>query len=755
MNTLPTPKPKLRIDATFVGPIMGLTAVLSGEKQNLVFATNGTGKSFLSRAFRVLDQNPKDLIPDDIVSEEGDVGTFAISEDNAELGRLELNTKGESMVSVDGNTIFHVFSSDYVEVELKRSNYELDGEITHEIILGKPNVELSEKQESLKEKQDQYLADATALMVFFKDGKETLKTNFGITASLSDYKALTKENLLSPIKAEPVELSVEAIKVQYEKLKSLPNGAEIDDQPSISDCLFDPTQAQAVLQKVVSPSVIEEQVKNKIAKTPDFFWVGLRAFEQDSAHCHFCTQELSGVAVSAIHLYQQYFADEEAKTQVEIASVSSVLLGLKRQIEKKKLALQQVDAKFNELKVFFPNHIKETLDTTQDQLDALLDEYENICDLLEEKSSNITKVQSVEWVPRLLVVQSAATGVIEANNKKIKSLRAKLAKVDDQRREFQRAACKAFDQEFRTQHKTALEAMDTLKAEGSALATEVEQLKQVSGDKVQARERVAQTFEELLGYMFGNKYTFDRERFVVQRNQTDMTRGGDRTLSDGEKSILGFCYYLAQTHLKVTRAEDYGKVFFVIDDPVSSVSFDYIYGISQVIKSLRIKDAELLFDSSSNPKPRILILTHNDYFYNLAGSNGIIKKDALFQLVDKKGRHELNNQRDFVSPHVSHMKEVIAVADAATPPDFQTANSIRCVLEGMWRFYKPDLKDLGAFVTFLSKDLGIEIKSMLILHNLSHGAKTYSDANFETDLLLASKEIVEVVKLIAPGQLNS
>jgi hypothetical protein len=126
----------------------------------------------------------------------------------------------------------------------------------------------------------------------------------------------------------------------------------------------------------------------------------------------------------------------------------------------------------------------------------------------------------------------------------------------------------------------------------------------------------------------------------------------------------------------------------------------------------------------------------------------------LFQLVDKKGSHELNNQKEFVSPHVSHMKEVIEVASGSSSPDFQTANSIRCVLEGMWRFYKPDLADLNGFVTFISKDLGIEIKSMLLLHNLSHGAKMYSDTALETDLVLAAKEIVEVVRKVAPGQLT-
>ena len=43
---------KLKIDASFVGPVLKLNDELSSEKQNVVFATNGTGKTFLSRALR-------------------------------------------------------------------------------------------------------------------------------------------------------------------------------------------------------------------------------------------------------------------------------------------------------------------------------------------------------------------------------------------------------------------------------------------------------------------------------------------------------------------------------------------------------------------------------------------------------------------------------------------------------------------------------------------------------------------------------
>ena len=72
----------------------------------------------------------------------------------------------------------------------------------------------------------------------------------------------------------------------------------------------------------------------------------------------------------------------------------------------------------------------------------------------------------------------------------------------------------------------------------------------------------------------------------------------------------------------------------------------------------------------------------------------------------------------------------------------------------MWRFCKPDLDDLGAFVAFTANTLGIEVKSMLLLNNLSHGAKMYSDATFETDIIVAANEVQAIVEKLAPGQVK-
>lgn len=756
MNTPRQSKPILKLRATFIGPIMSLDSDLSDESQNLIFATNGTGKSFLSRAFTLLDKNrsdPDSIDPSDIVSEESTVGEFRLSEDTNVIADIRLDTNGISALTVSPDHIFHVFSADYVENELKKKSYhQLDGSISHEIILGKPNADLIEKEEALTTARDSYTLQRKELSEQLERAKNGLKKNFAITASLGEFKNLDLAQVRSSKTTKTEDIGV--LKKQYEKIKSLPEGATINKQSTADDCFLDATKPIGALQSIVRPSAIEEKVRQKIIQNPDFFKFGVKKFERDPSKCHFCTQDIQQTAATAIGLYKDYFEDEEAAQQDQIRDLRDGIKALVLKVgelEKQHLTIQ---LSYDELKMYFPELSVETLDALPDLLGSLNDEYTRIDDLLVLKSENLTKVQDVTWAQRLTGIETAIRSAIEANNEKISNLQRKLLQANSQRQEIQRNACYALREDFRTEKATTLANLASLESTGKQLAEEVEALRRSSGDKVKARDKVAGTFEHLLEFIFGEKYTFDAERFVVQRNKSDMTRGGDRTLSDGEKAVLGFCYYLAQTHLKVTETADYTKVFFVIDDPVSSVSFDYIYSIAQIIKSLRLKGAELVFDSSPTKKPRMLLLTHNDYFYNLASTNNLVDNKALFQLTNNIGSHTLNSQKQFVAPHIAHMREVSEVAAKTRKPTHQTPNSIRCVIEGMWRFCKPDLGNLADFITYVSNDLKIEIKSMLLLNNLSHGAKMYSDATFETDVVAAAKEAMSVVEKLAPGQLK-
>ena len=76
---------------------MALKQDLSTDKHNLIYARNGTGKSFIARALRLFDQTvysryEQSSIPDLLVSEESSNGrgSFRLYEGSSCIGSLEL-----------------------------------------------------------------------------------------------------------------------------------------------------------------------------------------------------------------------------------------------------------------------------------------------------------------------------------------------------------------------------------------------------------------------------------------------------------------------------------------------------------------------------------------------------------------------------------------------------------------------------------------------------------------------------------------
>ena len=111
------------------------------------------------------------------------------------------------------------------------------------------------------------------------------------------------------------------------------------------------------------------------------------------------------------------------------------------------------------------------------------------------------------------------------------------------------------------------------------------------------------------------------------------------------------------------------------------------------------------------------------------------------------------SQRAFATPHTLHLKDVCDVSSGARRADHTTANSIRSVIEGIWKFCRPDLSNLEEFLGYLMGEHQIEIKSVMI-NDLSHGGKVADFLHDEEDIKQAAAETVAVVSIFAEGQLK-
>jgi wobble nucleotide-excising tRNase len=751
-----------------LGPIFSVDAELSKNAQNLVFARNGTGKSFLSRAFRYLDlhRQGKDvskaafyLVSDESADAKG---SFSFSRGTVALGSLSLEKPGDKVTTNVPDTIFHVFSEDFVHDELRDRQYVIDGEIENQIAVDSANIELKDTQEELKKAQEAEQAAGTALRSKLDTAKvESLAEKAGVNKNLSEYRLLNLETLLERFSDKPdaPEKTFASILSDLDSLKSIPA------EPVYPETLgavggedIDLKALEKSLKKVTSPSSVSEEIKKKIDAHHGFYETGTQIIQDEHrATCPFCEQGITAPDPKAIiDAYVSYFADEEEKHKKELRAYFSKLNQKDSSLKETETQLARQKSRYDELKHYVPSKKDVEIADGEVALKNARAAISAIKSTLEHKAKTLVSAHSLP-ADDLAVHVATINGIIEDNNTKITELTSAVEKADDERKALQRKACDVFVQEFALNSWLEIEALRNLHKAVQSKQKELSELEKAA-PSTNARDRVAETFELLLKEFFADKYVFDRKNFVLKRGDKEMERGPHRTLSDGEKTAIAFCYFVACIHRKVASNSDYRKLFLVFDDPITSMSYDFVFSIAQTLKNLSISDQGEVsinpakIDGNKNRRPDLLVLTHSSYFFNISRTNSVIKKDATFSLYKDGSTHKLVQLHSYVAPFEQQLEHVYRVANG-DDPDHSTGNAIRQVLEAVGRFCRPDKShDLSNFITFLAGDQGFQIKSVLI-NSLSHGTY-YDETPSPDDLKLACGETIAVVERFAIGQLE-
>ena len=764
-----TPKnPTFALSAKYLGPVFSLNAEISSRAQNLIFARNGTGKSFLSRAFRYLDLQGQGLdvsgAAQALVSDESPdgKGAFTFSRGTNVMGALQLEKSTNTVSTQVSDTIFHVFSDDFVQEELRERAFELDGEIENQISVDSESIRLEDARAALEQSKEEQRRAANKLLVKFGQEKiSELSGKAGINKGLKEYRELDLGDFILHPKEKPdsSERSFAEILLDLDSLKSLPSEPEYPDQLKISSTEdIEVEELVTLLQKVTSPSSVSDEIKQIIELHHEFYQTGTRILQnEDQSKCPFCEQSIvSPDPKSVIDSYIAYFAEEEEKHRSRLRKWDRVLRGKEGDIRELEKQIARQKMRYESLKRFVPSQRGHEIDDCEQRIkkaSGVITRYRRI---IEEKTDHLSKSYSLPDSDLIEGITGINSG-IEDNNSKAIELCAAVKRSDEERKSLQRVACSVFLDEFVTRYWSEIEELCKLRKTMKKRKEELINLEKLS-PSTRAKDRVAETFEVLLREFFENKYVFDKENFVLKRGDRKMDRGPHRTLSDGEKTAIAFCYFVASVHRKVTANSNYEKLFWVFDDPVTSMSYDYVFTIAQTLKHLSISRQG---DVSINPskidgckyaRPRLLVMTHSSYFFNISLTNRVIDDNAAFALYAEANGHRIAGLDRYVAPFQEQLREICEIANGKDP-DHGTGNAIRSVLEAVGRFCRPDKsKSLAGFIGFLAAEEGITLKSVLI-NSLSHGSY-YEETPPPDDLRLACEETIEVVKKYAVGQLE-
>lgn len=716
-------KIKCTIKCDNIAPLASLNKSFEAGALSLgIFAGNGSGKTYLSRMFRLMEG-----IHDINEDEAGGVSTdvyLSFDQSKGEFGFTVVDKNGNTVEDVSlvvekgkkpaipqTHYIYHTFNQDYVEENIRALDFEKDSSIEG-FILGKAQIDLSveeaklkkivEDGDSLKAEIENSIKTATAKIDSVRDIKRISEYN-----SLLRYEVLTAsgESLRSSLPK-----TVDEYLDDYDKLKSIPeNIASISQLEEIKLDYKIITELVADLKTEYSLSSFAEDFKNKVKTRQHFIEEGLRLYGEDKSVCPFCGRSETQEMLNIIDQYSAFLQDSEALTIKKFQQYKHTFEQLRISVITSSKLILQNGRTFDDYKTkYVPSCDKLSIgviDTAS--LSPIIDTL-NL--LIDEKIAHIDKVVSIseDTKKSLQEIIQRYNCTIHDANKLFVLINKKLQGATNEMRETKRSLCKATYDSLLDKNKDKLSQLLALRKEYSDLRKEIEKKKET--EKISKKKKVAETIRQVLDYFFSGKYTLDEETFQLYFNSKALEKGRVKhVLSEGEKNIIAFAYYLGDCHMRLEKQEDYNRLFFIIDDPISSMDFTYVYTMSGVIRDIKkiIPDISLFV--------KMLVLTHNNDFMRILTANNIL--DTVL-LLKNSVLSEFND--NYTVPYINHLIDIYRIARKGGKATHTTANSIRHIIETLDRFCSIDSNE-NSVKEYISTNIPSDKKSYTYINDLSHG----------------------------------
>lgn len=740
-----------------IGPHKNLNQTIDAADDKAVrigvYATNGSGKTTLSRQFRLLNYED-DTLPssDKFVSLDQDNGNFKFKFFKQEIGSSTQNhefeikhIRGQRPVITDySKLLFHTFNSDYVKDNIEKVNYGQEGEIQGYIV-GHEKVDVENEKERLEEYKKNKYKTEEKIKIEIDNAKDKLK-NEGVNANTKEYKEFNLLKFLDPEHEPKEDSSYASLKKDYQKLKGIP-----DDLPKIkhhSSLIINNEfieELKSKLSKKITLSNLSESFKEKVLGKERFIRLGVGELQKTGDNCPFCEQGLATKQFKLIEKYNQFIEDKETKFRLEMEDYLERVSNLKKEIKSEIDKFHQIANQYNRKKDYFPSLKKSSLKQIESQ-DLEKISFNKIQSLIEEKKSDIKKdIKDVDIVVihRFKKQVKEIISKIEQNKKsnsmKIEGINQLIDDNNNELLKLKRRICLASFKELRNEYRSEIEDINSDVIKISDLEVIIrEKEEEINKSK---KEVVGETFSELLSFVFNEKYVFDYKKDLLKFKDFSLQKNAEDVLSDGEKRIIAFCYYIAEAHILIEKEIEYNKLFFIIDDPVSSMDFHYTYSVCRIIEKLheffKIKFKEIKF----------IILTHNLEFMSILLRNNIIRK----KYVLTPGKlNKLN--KELVMPYHGHLSDLYKITMGKGVPDHTTPNSMRHVLETLARFENPSQK----VEEFMENTEGLEQLRALpkLVHDLSHGIFRNQPSVSDDLIIEGCKGIINYIKENYSGQIS-
>lgn len=655
---------------------------------NIIYGRNYSGKTTLSRVFdgMSLNQLHKDYLDADFTLHTEDPAVHTVNQTNMDQCPYAVR----------------VYNSDYVKRNLSWLNNEEDGEIIPFTLLGSDNVEaqkaieeIDEKLGNIEEKKGLLYADHVKSKEYYDkkrkydDAWNALETALknkanGDIKKKNDYVKQGTSYIVNNIKRDidefvtaeqvtvdengeqlekprivfTIDHSVELMDKVKERLKKTVSETEKpaitalpESEPHMSG--YEKQVVELVTKKIALTKTLQELVENELLQD----WVDRgREVNKARKRCAFCGNPIS----------EERWEEINAHFSKESEELKNGLTELKRNLEQAALKLDG----FLESKGLIKENIYAAFLGEYEKVmggwNAYVEQYKKAIDklitLVDERLANIFKPIVCDYEPftqELTPILKALNALVEKNNEY--GLQQDKAKEDARtklRLDYVHQFCVDINY-AEVMEKLTNEEDELKEMEGASLirASEIAELKKQRQQKELDKKdegKAAQKVTELLFNHFGNGslslepetvigpiIVGDAEESEKARTKFVVKRGGEyaKNLSEGEKSLISFCYFIAHMADEL-NGPDADKLVIYIDDPISSLDSSHIFFMYSLIETTFIKPTNF---------GQLFISTHNLEFlkfmkrFKLRGPKGT--KTICHYVVVKLGKGTTNDYR--------------------------------------------------------------------------------------------------------------
>ena len=565
------------------------TSLETDKKVNLLYGLNGTGKSTLSNFLynrsddkfadcsveglketdTILVYNQQ-FIKDNFYETEDIPGIFTLSKENKDIKEL-----------------------------IDKARYELS-----KIKKDKEAVELEEK--NVSEQYEKSIED-------YKNKFWTLKKEFtgednvlgycldGLRSSKSVlFKYLVN---LKKVEQEP-DYELETLKSEAAELRS---GVGKESSINKISLVEDKIENLELLEKIIvgnnnsTVSVVIDKLKNS-----DWVNKGLTYIDTDEnpSICPFCQQKtISKEFVEQIYKYfDNSYEGDKNKLGFLLKDYSDKAFYIFNEVEKLKANRFLNNNNINDIErnlLTLDNLIKSNKSKIEDKIDT--------------PSLSVTLESSEEVVSNINKIIEDANQRILEYNKKIENIEASRNKIKEK---FWNLMQIRFDTVINDYNKKKIEYDNYIKEYNKkieGLKKEIENQQSIIRENQKKTINIDEAVDNIKGALLDigimdfsiEKYSDEESLYHIKREACEEDHVF-QTLSEGEKMVISFLYFLERCKGEVERDSTSTNKIIVIDDPISSLSHIHVFNIGRLIHNEFLR---------TDKYEQIFVLTHSLYFF--------------------------------------------------------------------------------------------------------------------------------------------